>query len=109
VAVRQRADDLDRHHDRHLLVLRAQVEGCSAATGSASCCCCWRHPGLVGVALDVQAGLTPIELAVFLVFIAEYRSSASSSTSRLGHRAVVVGIQVLQYSGCETRRASCCS
>jgi hypothetical protein len=58
-------------------------------------------PGAVAVALDVQLfGLTPIELAVFLVFIAEYpfvRFFFNIPGWAIG--AVVVGIQLLQYLG----------
>jgi len=58
-------------------------------------------PGAVAVALNVQLfGLTPIELAVFLVFIAEYpfvRFFFNIPGWAIG--AVVVGIQLLQYLG----------
>jgi hypothetical protein len=58
-------------------------------------------PGVFGVALDIpQAGLGPIELAVFLVFIAEYpfvRFFFGIPAWAIG--AVIVGIQVLQYLG----------
>ena len=58
-------------------------------------------PGIVGVVLDIgQAGLEPVELAVFLVFIAEYpfaRFFFGIPAWAIG--AVIVGIQVLQYLG----------
>jgi membrane associated rhomboid family serine protease len=58
-------------------------------------------PGAVAVALNVQLfGLTPIELAVFLVFIADYpfvRFFFNIPGWAIG--AVVVGIQLLQYLG----------
>jgi len=64
-------------------------------------------PGLVGVALNMaQAGLGPIELAVFLVFIAEYpfaRFFFNIPAWAIG--AVVVGIQVLQYIGNRDRNS----
>ena len=58
-------------------------------------------PGVFGVALNIpQAGLEPVELAVFLVFIAEYpfaRFFFGIPAWAIG--AVIVGIQVLQYMG----------
>lgn len=58
-------------------------------------------PGIFGVLLDIPlAGLEPIELAVFLVFIAEYpfaRFFFGIPAWAIG--AVIVGIQVLQYMG----------
>jgi membrane associated rhomboid family serine protease len=64
-------------------------------------------PGLVGVALNMaQAGLGPVELAVFLVFIAEYpfvRFFFNIPAWAIG--AVVVGIQVLQYAGNRDRNS----
>ena len=64
-------------------------------------------PGLVGVALNMgQAGLGPIELAVFLVYIAEYpfaRFFFNIPAWAIG--AVVVGIQVLQYVGNRDRNS----
>jgi membrane associated rhomboid family serine protease len=64
-------------------------------------------PGIVGVLLDTpQAGLAPIELAVFLVFVAEYpfvRFFFNIPAWAIG--AVVVGIQVLQYLGNRDRNS----
>ncbi len=64
-------------------------------------------PGVVGVLLDTpQAGLAPIELAVFLVFVAEYpfaRFFFNIPAWAIG--AVVVGIQVLQYLGNRDRNS----
>jgi membrane associated rhomboid family serine protease len=64
-------------------------------------------PGIVGVVLDTtQAGLAPIELAVFLVFVAEYpfvRFFFNIPAWAIG--AVVVGIQVLQYLGNRDRNS----
>ena len=58
-------------------------------------------PGIVGVLLDISiAGLEPVELAVFLIFIAEYpyvRFFFGIPAWAIG--AVIVGIQVLQYLG----------
>ena len=58
-------------------------------------------PGIFGVALDIAlAGLEPVELAVFLVFIAEYpfvRFFFGIPAWAIG--AVIVGIQLLQYLG----------
>jgi len=59
-------------------------------------------PALVAVAMNVGAffGLTPLELAVFLVFIAEYpfaRFFFGIPAWAIG--AVIVGIQLLQYIG----------
>ena len=58
-------------------------------------------PGLVGTALDVgDYSLAAVELAVFLVFIAEYpytRFFFGIPAWAIG--AVIVGIQVLQYLG----------
>ncbi len=58
-------------------------------------------PGIAGVVLDISLfGLEPIELAVFLVFIAEYpfaRFFFGIPAWAIG--AVIVGIQVLQYIG----------
>jgi membrane associated rhomboid family serine protease len=62
-------------------------------------------PGLVAVLLEVgYAGLTPIELAVFLVFIAEYPTARfffGIPAWAIG--AVIVGIQLLQYIGLRDR------
>jgi membrane associated rhomboid family serine protease len=64
-------------------------------------------PGIVGVLLDTpQAGLAPVELAVFLVFVAEYpfvRFFFNIPAWAIG--AVVVGIQVLQYLGNRDRNS----
>jgi membrane associated rhomboid family serine protease len=64
-------------------------------------------PGIVGTLLDTpQAGLAPIELAVFLVYIAEYpfvRFFFNIPAWALG--AVVLGIQVLQYIGNRDRNS----
>jgi membrane associated rhomboid family serine protease len=64
-------------------------------------------PGIVGVLLDMpQAGLAPVELAVFLVFVAEYpfaRFFFGIPAWAIG--AVVVGIQVLQYLGNRDRNS----
>ena len=58
-------------------------------------------PGIFGVLLDIGiAGLAPVELAVFLIFIAEYpyvRFFFGIPAWAIG--AVIVGIQVLQYLG----------
>jgi membrane associated rhomboid family serine protease len=58
-------------------------------------------PGLVGTAVDLpQAGLRPIELAVFLVFVAEYpyiRFFFGIPAWAIG--AVFLGIEVLQLLG----------
>ena len=59
-------------------------------------------PGLVAVVLGVEDvfGLTPLELAVFLVFIAEYpfaRFFFGIPAWAIG--VVIVGIQLLQYIG----------
>jgi hypothetical protein len=58
-------------------------------------------PGLVGTAVDLpQAGLRPVELAVFLVFVAEYpyiRFFFGIPAWAIG--AVFLGIEVLQLLG----------
>jgi hypothetical protein len=58
-------------------------------------------PGITGVLLDIiDYSLAPVELAVFLVFIAEYptvRFFFGIPAWAIG--AVIVGIQVLQYLG----------
>ena len=58
-------------------------------------------PGLAAVLLDITLfGLNPVELAVFLLFIAEYpfaRFFFGIPAWAIG--AVIVGIQVLQYLG----------
>ena len=58
-------------------------------------------PGLAAVLLDITLfGLNPVELAVFLIFIAEYpfaRFFFGIPAWAIG--AVIVGIQVLQYLG----------
>jgi|SRR5215207_8813371 len=58
-------------------------------------------PGLVGTALSVgDYSLAPIELAVFLIFVAEYpyqRFFFGVPAWAIG--AVIVGIQILQYLG----------
>ncbi|MGI9053804.1 MAG: rhomboid family intramembrane serine protease [Ilumatobacteraceae bacterium] len=58
-------------------------------------------PGIVGVLLNIpEAGLAPVELGVFLIFIAEYpfaRFFFGIPAWAIG--AVIVGIQVLQYLG----------
>jgi len=58
-------------------------------------------PGIVGVLLNIpEAGLAPVELGVFLIFIAEYpfaRFFFGVPAWAIG--AVIVGIQVLQYLG----------
>ncbi|MET0144701.1 MAG: rhomboid family intramembrane serine protease [Ilumatobacteraceae bacterium] len=64
-------------------------------------------PGIAGVVLDISLfGLEPIELAVFLVFIAEYpfaRFFFGIPAWAIG--GVIVGIQILQYIGLrETER-----
>ena len=63
-------------------------------------------PGIVGVLLDiVDFGLAPIELAVFLIFVAEYpfvRFFFGVPGWAIG--AVIVGIQVLQYLGYDEER-----
>ena len=67
-----------------------------------SCCCCspWCRPSS-GSLLDItEAGLAPIELAVFLIFIAEYpyvRFFFGIPAWAIG--AVIVAIQLLQYLG----------
>jgi membrane associated rhomboid family serine protease len=64
-------------------------------------------PGIVGTLLNTpQAGLAPVELAVFLVFIAEYpfiRFFFNIPAWVIG--AVVLGIQVLQYIGNRDRNS----
>ncbi len=64
-------------------------------------------PGIIGTLLDTpQAGLAPIELAVFLVYIAEYpfvRFFFNIPAWVIG--AVVLGIQVLQYIGNRDRNS----
>lgn len=64
-------------------------------------------PGIVGTALGIgDFGLRPVELAVFLIFIAEYpyaRFFFGVPAWAIG--AVIVGIQLLQYLGLrETER-----
>ena len=58
-------------------------------------------PGMAAVLLDITLfGLNPVELAVFLIFIAEYpfaRFFFGIPAWAIG--AVIVGIQVLQYLG----------
>ena len=58
-------------------------------------------PGLAAVLLDITlVGLSPVELAVFLIFIAEYpfaRFFFGIPAWAIG--AVIVGIEVLQYLG----------
>jgi membrane associated rhomboid family serine protease len=62
-------------------------------------------PALVAVGLDTEAhGLAPVELAVFLVFIAEYpfaRFFFGIPAWAIG--VVIVGIQLLQYIGFRDR------
>jgi hypothetical protein len=58
-------------------------------------------PGVFGVLLDITIfGIEPVELAVFLIFIAEYpyiRFFFGVPAWAIG--AVIVGIQILQYLG----------
>ena len=102
LAARQRARHLDRHHDRHLLVLRAGDRGPLGRTRFAVLLAPDRRPGLVGVAARPRhcSASAPSSSAVFLVFIAEYpfvRFFFGIPAWAIG--VVFVGLEVLQFLG----------